>query len=68
MENTGWAFRLMLKKYEYECYNRGFQAQNYSSGAKGPGSIRGYIGLRFSENLKFLNSCILHSHNKGNMS
>ena len=35
---------------------------------KGPGLIRGYFGLRFSENLKFLNSCILHSHNKGNMS
>ena len=35
---------------------------------KEPGSIRGYFSLRFSENLKFLNSCILHSHNKGNMS
>ena len=37
-------------------------------GAKGPKPIRGYFGLRFSENLKFLNSCILHSHNKSNMS
>ena len=37
-------------------------------GAKGPKSIRGHFGLRFSENLKFLNSCILHSNNKGNMS
>ena len=35
---------------------------------KGPVLIRCYFGLRFSENLKFLNSSILHSHNKGNMS
>ena len=36
-----------------------FRLKNYSFGAKGPGSIRGYIGLRFSENLKLLTSCIL---------
>ena len=34
---------------------------------KGPGSIKGFFGLRFSENLKFLILHELQSHNKGNM-
>ena len=35
---------------------------------KGLGLIRGFCGLRFSETLKFLTLCGVHSHNKGNMS
>ena len=34
--------------------------------SKGSGSLRSFFGLRFSENLKFLILCGLHSHNKGN--
>ena len=34
---------------------------------KGLESIRGFFGLRFSENLKFHILCSLHSYHKGNM-
>ena len=41
---------------------------NFNFKIKGPGSIRGIFGLRFSENLKLLILCGLHLHDKGNMS